>query len=168
MPRRWTWYDRMSGPQSDSLSKLLGGLEVEIMEHMWQRSAQGQQGEATVRDIATTIQGNRPVAYTTVMTVMAHLAEKGLLTRTSLDKKTHLYRVTMSKKQFLAHSSQQVIDTLIQDFGELALAQFLEALEQIDPQRLEQLRVRRGESGTEPHISEATQLGSTVLRLEQS
>ncbi len=146
MPRRWTWYDRLSRPNNNSLHMLLGELQVEIMEQMWQR------GEATVRDIATDIQRKRPVAYTTVMTVMSHLAEKGLLTRTSLDKKTHLYTVALSKAEFLARSSQQMIDTLVADFGDVALAQFLEVVEQSDPQHLERLRKLMEELKTQPDL----------------
>ncbi len=146
MPRRWTWYDRLSRPNNNSLHKLLGELQVEIMEQMWQR------GEATVRDIATDIQEKRPVAYTTVMTVMSHLAEKGLLTRTSLDKKTHLYTVALSKEEFLARSSQQMVDTLVADFGDVALAQFLEVVEQSDPQHLERLRKLMDELKSQPDL----------------
>ncbi len=139
MPQRWSAYERMSRPES-SLRKLLGELEVEIMEHMWQR------GEATVRDIATVIQAKRQVAYTTIMTVMVHLAEKGLLSRTPLDKKTHLYSVALTEAQFLARASQSMVDILVADFGDLALAQFLEAVEQVDPRRLEEMRKRLEES----------------------
>ncbi len=140
MPRRWSLYDRMSRQGSHSLSKLLGDLEIEIMEHMWRR---GGRGEATVRDITTDIQKARPVAYTTVMTVMGHLTEKGLLTRTPLDKKTHLYRVALTREEFMERESQKMVDTLVADFGDLALAQFLEALEaaeQVDVRHIEQLR----------------------------
>ena len=144
MPRRWSWYERMGRPGSGSLNKLLGELELEIMERMWQRAERGED-QATVREITTAIQEQRPVAYTKVMTVMGHLAEKGLLTRTPLDKKTHVYRVAMSKEEFLARSSQQVVDTLVQDFGDLALAQFLVAVEQANPKRIEQLRARLAE-----------------------
>lgn len=137
MPRRWSLYDRMSRQGSHSLSKLLGDLEIEIMEHMWRRQ------EATVRDITTDIQEARSVAYTTVMTVMGHLADKGLLTRTPLDKKTHIYNVALTREEFLARESQKMVDTLVADFGHLALAQFLEALEaaeQVDARHIEQLR----------------------------
>lgn len=134
MPSRWSWYGRMSHTESNSLRKLLGELEVEIMGHMWQR------GEATVRDITTEIQKGRPAAYTTVMTVMGHLAEKGLLTRTPLDKKTHLYHVAMTEEEFLARTSREMVDTMIADFGDLALAQFLEAVDAVEPQRIDRLR----------------------------
>ncbi len=147
MPRRWSAYDRMSRQGSNSLSKLLGELEIEIMEHMWRRK------EATVREVATDIQLARPVAYTTVMTVMVHLAEKGLLSRTPLDKKTHIYSVALSRDEFLARESQKMVDTLVADFGEMALAQFLEALEaaeQIEARHMDQLRALLDDSEDGP------------------
>lgn len=136
MPRRWTPYDRMSRNEENSLHKLLGELEVELMEHMWQL------GEATVRDVTTLIQEKRPVAYTTVMTVMVHLAEKGLLARTPIDKKTHLYRVALTKEQFLERSSRQMVEAMLEDFGDLALTTFLEAVDQVGPEHLDRLRKR--------------------------
>lgn len=138
MPRRWLPYNRMTQSGDDRLHELLGELEAEVMERMWQRK------EATVRDIATELQEKRPVAYTTVMTVMGHLTDKGLLTRSPLDKKTHIYRVALTQDEFLARSSQQMVDTLVADFGDLALAQFLEAVEQVEPDRLKLLMKRAG------------------------
>jgi predicted transcriptional regulator len=135
MPIRWSWYERMSRPGPGGLSKLLGELELEIMELMWRR-----QGASTVREIAGAIQGRRQVAYTTVMTVMSHLAEKGLLTRTPLDKKTHLYHVALGREEFLARESHKMVDSMLADFGDVALAQFLEVIEQVDPAHLQALR----------------------------
>lgn len=147
MPR-WSLYERMHRSGDNSLHKLLGDLEVKVMEHMWERA------EATVRDIAETLRQEKPVAYTTVMTIMGHLVEKGLLTRSPIDKKTYLYHVALSKEEFLARSSQRMIDVLLADFGDLALAQFLEVVDQVDPQRVEELRrqleeLKRDSSGAE-------------------
>mgnify|MGYP002336475652 CR=1 FL=1 len=144
MPRRWLPYNRMSRVGEERLHKLLGELEAEVMERMWQRK------EATVRDIATELQAKRPVAYTTVMTVMAHLADKGLLTRRPLDKKTHIYRVALTQEEFLARASQQMVDTLVADFGDLALAQFLEAVEQVEPEKLKRLMRRANKTKAVP------------------
>ena len=160
MPRRWTWYDRMSRPHSNSLHKLLGDLEVEIMEEMWRRGEHGERAEATVRDVANAIQEKRAVAYTTVMTVMTHLAEKGLLTRTPLDKKTHLYKVALTEEEFLARSSRQMVEALVEDFGDLALSQFLEVVEQADPRHLEHLRGIMEESKGQPDVAPEPEPGA--------
>ena len=150
MPQRWTLYNRLKQTRTDNLHKLLGDLEVEIMERMWQREAEageasGEQAQVTVREIATDLQKSRQIAYTTVMTVMGNLAEKGLLERRSLDRKTHLYRVALSREEYLERASRQMVDTLVEDFGELAIAQFVEVVEQVDPELLERLLARAAE-----------------------
>lgn len=51
----------------------LGETEMEILHHVWQLKS------ATVADVRNRIQSERPIAYTTVMTVMRNLADKGYL-----------------------------------------------------------------------------------------
>ena len=126
------------------LSSLLGSLELETMEFMWQA------GQATVRQVADSISCRRSIAYTTVMTVMGHLVDKGLLTRT-MEKKRYRYRVALSRNEFLYQASQRMIRTLVNNFGDLAVAGFLSEISEIEPDRLDQLkrlaRETRGETG---------------------
>ncbi|PEN14009.1 BlaI family transcriptional regulator [Longibacter salinarum] len=51
----------------------LGETEMEVLHHVWDL------GEATVADVRERILDERDVAYTTVMTVLKKLAEKGYL-----------------------------------------------------------------------------------------
>ncbi len=51
----------------------LGETEMEVLHHVWDF------GEATVKDVQERILEDRKVAYTTIMTVMKNLAEKGYL-----------------------------------------------------------------------------------------
>lgn len=51
----------------------LGETEMEVLHHVWQLD------EATVKDVRGRILENRDVAYTTIMTVMKNLADKGYL-----------------------------------------------------------------------------------------
>jgi predicted transcriptional regulator len=117
------------------ISRSLGPLEAEVMAVLWAIP------EATVRAVAERLnagRGGRPLAYTTVMTVMSRLAEKGLLDRT-LTGKTYAYRPRQSQAEFLAGLSNDRVQALIQEFGELALAQFLGHLEQLEPGQLDRL-----------------------------
>ncbi|MDQ2808778.1 MAG: BlaI/MecI/CopY family transcriptional regulator [Chloroflexota bacterium] len=150
MPR--SFYQRMEQPADDSLSKLLGPLEAEVMDIMWGRQS------ATVRDVTTTLNTVRPVAYTTVMTIMNNLAEKGLLKRTPLDKRTYLFDVVLSHEAFLQRSSERVVRALIEDFGDLVLTQFAQALEDAPPEqqarvkrRLKEQAARARKAGETPH-----------------
>jgi len=51
----------------------LGETEMEVLHHVWDL------GEATVADVRERILDNREIAYTTVMTVLKKLADKGYL-----------------------------------------------------------------------------------------
>ena len=51
----------------------LGGTEMEVLQHVWTLRS------ATARQVYDRIRANRPIAYTTVMTVMKNLAGKGYL-----------------------------------------------------------------------------------------
>ena len=63
--------------------------------------------ETTVRDVYEALQTTRPVAYTTVMTMMRILQEKGYLTKVTHDR-AHVYRP--------AKPRQQVIGGMVRDF----------------------------------------------------
>ena len=63
--------------------------------------------KATVRDVYEALQETRPVAYTTVMTMMRILQEKGYLTKATNDR-AHVYRP--------AKPRQQVIGGMVRDF----------------------------------------------------
>lgn len=51
----------------------LGETEMEVLHHVWELE------EATVKQVRNRILESREVAYTTIMTVMKNLAEKGYL-----------------------------------------------------------------------------------------
>jgi predicted transcriptional regulator len=59
-------------------------LELDIMKAVWRRHP------ITVKDVQVAIHNARPLAYTTVMTVMYRLYLKGFLQRT-LKSKAHYY-----------------------------------------------------------------------------
>jgi predicted transcriptional regulator len=75
--------------------------ELAIMKVVWRKD------EATVRDVYEALQETRPVAYTTVMTMMRILQEKGYLTKATNDR-AHVYRP--------AKPRQQVIGGMVRDF----------------------------------------------------
>ena len=118
-----------------AVHRLLGDLEAEIMDIMWRRS------EATVRDVLGELAQRRELAYTTVMTVMARLADKGLLRR-HLEGKAHWYEVVQSREEFLRGTSQRLVRTLIEEFGDVAMAAMLQQVER-EVGRVESARLAR-------------------------
>ena len=75
--------------------------ELAIMKVVWRKD------ETTVRDVCDALNLERPVAYTTVMTMMRILEGKGYLTK-AVHEKAHLYRP--------AKPRQQVIGGMVRDF----------------------------------------------------
>lgn len=126
--------------RQDAVDHLLGELEAPIMRVMWGR------GAASVRDVLTALNADgRSVAYTTVMTVMARLTEKGLLSRERAGKR-HVYRATSTQEGFLRHSAARRVHELIAEFGDLAVAQFVAEVDDLPPERRRQLaRLAAGE-----------------------
>jgi predicted transcriptional regulator len=110
-------------------------LETQVMEEVWKRGE-----EATVRDVLEALnKGRKKRAYTTIMTIMARLDEKGLLRRRKRGK-THVYRAAMSRAEYLEARAQSEVDELVADYGDLALAHFARQLGTLDPKRRDQLR----------------------------
>src|SRR3569832_1184682 len=62
-------------PTKDGLVKVLGPLETVIMQIIWQDE------RSTVKKVHRKLSQQRDIAYTTVMTTMSRLAEKGVLNR---------------------------------------------------------------------------------------
>jgi predicted transcriptional regulator len=127
--------------------RLLGELEAEIMEHMWQIE------QGTVQHIVRIINRKRPIAYTTVMTVMGHLVDKGLLTRTA-EGKRYQYQVAQSKDEFLRKTSQNMVRSVLHDFGDLAIAGFLGEISKVKPEKLDDLKNLLQEAMDETAASE--------------
>ncbi len=133
MPKTRKSGQTKSGPDDLVSKKLLGELEAEIMHLMWDVE------RATVQHIVQIINRKRPIAYTTVMTVMGHLAEKGLLTRTA-DGKRYLYQVAQNREDFLRNTSQNMVRSILHDFGDMAIAGFLGEISRVKPEKLEELK----------------------------
>ncbi len=111
-------------PELNGLNKVLGNLERDIMEAAWSRG-----GEFTVRDIYSTLLKKRNIAYTTVMTVMGRLTDKGLLLRRK-EGVAHYFKPTYSLKEFTNNIVAKVVDSLMEDFGDVTLAQFVNNLKE--------------------------------------
>ena len=74
----------------------LTDAELEIMQVVWEL------GGGTVRQVHERINLNRPLAYTTVMTMMGILEDKGHLTRTKHGRAYH-YEPVRPKSQVISH-----------------------------------------------------------------
>lgn len=110
-------------PSQGGLRKLLGELEAEVMHEFWRR------GAATVRDIHRTVGPRRELAYTTVMTVVSRLADKGLLCRDGKDGAAWVYAPAMSRDEFTRTATASILTGLMRDFGGLTMSGFVDVVE---------------------------------------
>ena len=96
----------------------LGETEMEVLHHVWDL------GEATVKQVRKRILEKREVAYTTIMTVMKNLEEKGYL-KYRKDGVTYVYSpaqepesvrsnlISELMKKVFKGSPKQLIQTLV-------------------------------------------------------
>lgn len=110
------------------LEKLLGPLEAEVLEAVWQIGA-----PVAVRAVLDVLNAGRkpPLAYTTVMTVMSRLADKRVLVRES-EGRTFVYEAAVSDAAELA------VRNVVRDFGDAAVAHFVDAA-RADPKLMRRL-----------------------------
>jgi predicted transcriptional regulator len=81
-----------------------GELEAAIMDRLWAR------GEpATVREILQDLSERRPLAYTTVLTVIDNLYKKQWLRREPVGR-AHRYAPVMSREQYSADLMREALD----------------------------------------------------------
>ncbi|GAA3603720.1 BlaI/MecI/CopY family transcriptional regulator [Marihabitans asiaticum] len=100
----------------------LGSLERSVMDVIWDDpAAKG----LTVREVLDRLQTKRPLAYTTVMTVLSRLAEKGTLERTR-DGRAWRYRTTTTRQQLTAEAMRDPLGELDQEQRTSAILHFIE------------------------------------------
>ncbi len=100
------------------------------MEEVWRR------GEASVREVMRTLNdgADKERAYTTYMTIMTRLERKGLLDRRRQGK-TDFYRPRHARDQYADLRARAELDSIVDQFGDLALAHIARQLAALDPRR---------------------------------
>jgi predicted transcriptional regulator len=105
-------------------------LEAEVMDEIWER------GEASVREVMEALNAgaDKERAYTTYMTIMARLDSKGLLERRRQGK-TDFYTPRYARDQYADLRARAELDSIVDQFGDLALAHIARQLAELDPRR---------------------------------
>ena len=112
----------------------LGSLENDIMHIIWQSKE-----PLTVRAVLEAVCKKRPCAYTTVMTVMNRLVEKSILKRRKVGGH-YQYQAALAQVAFAGQRTRKVLKQLIYQYGDAAIAQFVDVLDDVDPKLLAELR----------------------------
>jgi predicted transcriptional regulator len=124
---------QMAARRRQPLSAVLGPLETDVMDIIWDKD------EVTVRDVYLELKEARTIAYTTVMTTMGRLTEKGLLHRTE-DHPAHRYSALITREQYARSTVKSVVDWLVSHFPDPAVAYFVDRVEEEDERVIESLR----------------------------
>ena len=87
-------------------ARVLGLQELQIMKVVWDR------GRVTVRDVYEALRERRQVAYTTVMTTMNILDQKGFLKRTPGKDRAFVYEPARSRQTVMRAMVNEFLDRM--------------------------------------------------------
>lgn len=112
--------------------RLLGPLEARIMRELWS-------GEIESTFVVWDVHARMPeLAYTTVMTTVVRLGEKGLLRAERVPgRRAVSYELAGSPEDFLDRGSRERVDELVRLYGDAAFAAFSDRLDRLamEPRR---------------------------------
>jgi len=91
---------RAAGPRHSILD--LAPLELECLSVLW------PMGEGTVREIHRALAASRPRAYTTVMTIMDRLEQKGIVARRKVGRAFH-YQARLSADEARLKAVEKIV-----------------------------------------------------------
>jgi len=115
-------------PERPAIENVLGPLGGAIARIVL------EQGEATIASVVEALaEAQRRPAYTTVMTVMGRLYERGVLLRLKVGRQ-YVYRPATDEVRLVDALSGRAVDELIGRYGTAALRQFAQRLQDLDPE----------------------------------
>ena len=123
----------MAARRKNTLGEVLGPLESEIMEVVWDSDP------VTVRDVHRALNKRKPTAYTTVMTTLGRLSDKGFLKRQEAQP-AHIYSARISREQYAKSTVKSVVDWLVSHFPDPAVSYFIDRVEKEDQDVIDRLR----------------------------
>jgi len=110
----------------------LGDLQLAIMHVLWAR------GEATVAEVHSALEGYRPLAYTTVATMLSKMEAKGYVRRSSRGR-ANLYRPAIEQAAVQRSMVTDLARKLFQGDVTEMVAQLLDGAD-VSPAELKRLK----------------------------
>lgn len=120
-------------------SKILTETEQRIMRVLWEK------GEASVRDVTDALQDDRGTAYTTVLTQLRILADKGYAAPRQ-EGRAFIYRPLISRNEARSQALRQLLGQFFDGSPE-TLAQHLMKDTDLDLDELAEIRKRIEDAG---------------------
>ncbi len=110
--------------------KSISGLEQQVMDIVWTHK------ECSVRVVYKELQKTKPIAYTTVATLLQRLEAKGLVSKKD-NEKAYVYRAKVSKEAYSKSLATGFLEKFISSFGNLAISSFAESIEKLPKEKRE-------------------------------
>ena len=109
-------------------------LELEIMVVLWEN------GPSTVQTVQQKLEADRPLAYTTVQTMLNVLHRKAKVSRT-LEDRAYVYRAAVSRAQAARQAMGDIIDRMFGGSVESLVVSLVES-RHVTPEKLAELTRR--------------------------
>ena len=110
----------------------LGGRQLAIMRILW------DQGEATVADVQDGLDLERPLAYSTVATVLSRMEQKGLVTHRA-EGRVFYYQPAISEDGMGTSLVDELVERIFGGSPSALVSHLLES-EQVDPDELHRIK----------------------------
>ena len=107
-------------------------LEQHVMNIVWSTQ------ECSVRDVLTILKRNKPIAYTTILTILQRLYDKGLVIKKK-EGKAFLYKAKISKEAYSRSLAQGFLKKFIHSFGDVGIASFAESIDSLSKKEKDHL-----------------------------
>ena len=115
----------MLHPSNRDLRFALGDLEATVLRQLWETDK-----SLSVREFQGRISKNRPVAVTTVATILDRLHSKGIVSRELVKEggPRYVYSARFSEDQFKDYVVRNVMGTLLRGFNDITVAYLAEKM----------------------------------------
>ena len=106
-------------------------LEKQVMSIIWNIYP------CSIKEVKSSLDKNKKLAYTTVATVIQRLEKKGLLKRIPCGCPANCtkYEPQISKKEYTAFVAQSFIEIFQKNFGDLAIASFADSISSLKKEK---------------------------------
>ena len=135
MVKRYIMLKRLASsfkPHKAGLGRVLGDLERLVMDILWNR------GDVTGREVLEEIEKTRPLALTTILTVMDRLLKKGLIKRKKRGG-VFVYTPSISRDDFVRQVSEEVMQGILDISTSSAASSFVDILYKTSPEEMDRL-----------------------------
>ncbi|MBC7806100.1 MAG: BlaI/MecI/CopY family transcriptional regulator [Akkermansiaceae bacterium] len=112
---------RRTKPEKTGIRAPLGELELSVMRHVW---ACGEAG-CLAQEVLKSLEAERPLALTTILTTLDRLHDKGILVREK-EGKAYRYRPAVSEDALQERIVAGVLGDLLAQFPKAVAAYFAE------------------------------------------